>query len=234
MERDFREDSEKMIRLTRKAAECGDPEAQYRLAQFHEDGIRVERDVEQAIFWYRKAAWQDYGPAVEKCRELGVDLDVPMMDREAIRQYLQCRIYPLGYLERYKYTVICTSYEGKWILSKHRKRNTWETQGGHIESGETPPACAKRELFEESGIQDADLYPVCDYWGFDLQSCSNGVVFLAVVHTLGQLPQSEMKEIGIFETLPFELTYPQTSPRLYAEAEKLLKEIFKEQAEKIK
>jgi len=31
-----------------------------------------------------------------------------------------------------------------------------------------------------------------------------------------------MKEIGIFDTLPAELTYPQVSPRLYEEAEKLL------------
>lgn len=61
---------------------------------------------------------------------------------------------------------------------------------------------AKRELFEESGIKDADICPVCDYWGFDSQSCSNGMVFLAVVHTLGELPESEMKETRIFDTLP--------------------------------
>ena len=55
-----------------------------------------------------------------------------------------------------------------------------------------------------------------------MQSCSNGMVFLAVVHSLGELPESEMKEIKIFDTLPAELTYPQTSPKLYAEAEKVL------------
>ncbi len=114
---------------------------------------------------------------------------------------------------------------GKWILSKHKKRSTWETQGGHIEDGETPLECAKRELFEESGIKDADIYPVCDYWGFNCQSCSNGMVFLAVVHSLGELPESEMKETKIFDTLPTELTYPQTSPKLYAEAEKVLRKL---------
>ncbi len=149
--------------------------------------------------------------------------DTQTLDRETIRKDLQCKIYPLGYLERYKYTVICTSYNGKWILSRHKKRNTWETQGGHIEDGETPLECAKRELFEESGIRDADIYPVCDYWGFNSQACSNGMVFLAVVHTLGTLPESEMKEIRVFDALPEELTYPHTSPKLYAEAEKLLK-----------
>jgi len=44
--------------------------------------------------------------------------------------------------------------KGKWILSKHKKRDTWETQGGHIEDGETPLEATKRELFEESEIRD--------------------------------------------------------------------------------
>ncbi len=145
------------------------------------------------------------------------------MDKEKIREELQCRVLPLNTLETYKYTVICTSYEGKWVLSKHKKRNTWETQGGHIEDGETPIECAKRELFEESGIKDADIYPVCDYVGYNSQSSANGMVFLAVVHSLGELPESEIKEIKLFDTLPADLTYPQTSPKLYAEAEKALK-----------
>jgi len=218
-------DLEKAVYWTRRAADHGDRDGQYNLARFFEDAIGVERDMEQAIFWYRKAALQDHKLAIEKCKELGIDLNAPTIDREAIRKELKCRVYPLGHLERYKYTVICTSYQGKWILSKHKKRSTWETQGGHIEEGETPLECAKRELFEESGIKDADIYPVCDYWGFNRQACSNGMVFLAVVHSLGELPESEMKEIKIFDTLPANLTYPQTSPKLYAEAEKMLRKV---------
>jgi len=181
-----------------------------------------KKDVEQAIFWYRKAALQNHDLAIRKCIEFGVNLQAPLIDRETIRKELRCRIYPLGYLERYKFTVICTYYQGRWILSRHKKRSTWETQGGHIEAGETPLECARRELFEESGIRDADIYPVCDYWGFNAHACSNGMVFLAVVHSLGQLPDSEMKEIGLFDSLPDNLTYPFVSPKLYAEAAKLL------------
>lgn len=214
------------VHLARRAAEHGSPDGQYNLARFCEKGIGPERDLEQAIFWYRKAALQDHDLALEKCKELGVDLNAPTIDHETIRKELQCRIYPLGYLERYKYTVICANYNGRWILSRHKKRDTWETQGGHIEEGETPLECAKRELFEESGIKDADLYPVCDYWGFNHQACSNGMVFLAVVHSLGKLPESEMQETKMFDMLPAELTYPQTSPKLYAEAEKMLREIM--------
>ncbi len=216
-------DLTKAVYWTRRAADHGDRDGQCNLAWFHEDGIGVEQDMEQAVFWYRKAALQDHELALQKCRDLGINLDAPAIDREAIRKELRCRIHPLGYLERYKYTVICTWYEGKWLLSRHRKRSTWETQGGHIEDGETPLACARRELFEESGITDAELYPVCDYWGFNAQACSNGVVFLAVVRALGELPDSEMKEIRLFDALPPDLTYPHTSPRLYAEAEKLLR-----------
>ena len=149
------------------------------------------------------------------------------MEKDSIRKELQCKIYPLHSLSHYKYVVVCSSYQGKWILSKHRERDTWETQGGHVESGETPLECAKRELFEESGILDADLYPICDYVGYNSKSSANGVVFLAIVHSLGDLPQSEMSDIHIFDTLPKNLTYPLTSPVLYGEAEKLLKKLSK-------
>ena len=71
----------------------------------------------------------------------------------------------------------------------------------------------------------ADVYPVCDYWGFNPFRCSNGIVFLAVVHSIGELPESEMQEIGMFDELPENLTYPQTSPVLYRIAEKLLKSL---------
>ena len=148
-----------------------------------------------------------------------------MQEPEDIRKELRCKVFPLNTLGKYKYTVICSRYRGKWILSRHRNRDTWETQGGHIEPGEIPLEAAKRELYEESGIRDADVYPVCDYWGFNPYRCSNGMVFLAVVRSIGELPESEMREIGIFEEMPENLTYPQTSPVLYKEAEKLLKSL---------
>jgi len=204
------------------AADHGDRDGQCNLAWFYEEAVGVGQDMEQASFWYRKAALQEHNLAIKKCSELNISLDAPAIDREGNRKELKCRIFPLGTLERYKYTVICTAYQGGWILSRHNARSTWETQGGHIETGETPLACARRELFEESGISDADIYPVCDYWGFNDHTCSNGMVFLAVVHSLGELPKSEMKEIKRFEVLPDQLTYPLTSPKLFAEAAKVL------------
>ena len=220
-------DLAKAVWWTRRAADHGDRDGQYNLAWFYEDGIGVERDMEQAAFWYRQAALQDHDLAIDKCKEFGLSLDDAITDREGLRKVLKCRVFPLNYLPSYKYTVICANYKGKWILSRHKKRDTWETQGGHIEPGETPLEAAKRELFEESGIRDADVYPVCDYWGFNPFRCSNGMVFLAVVHSVGELPESEMQEIGMFEELPENLTYPQTSPVLYREAEKLLRSLVR-------
>ncbi len=176
-------DLEKAVYWTRRAAHHGDRDGQYNLAWFYEDATGVERDMEQAVFWYRKAALQGHDLAMEKCRELGIEPHASAVDPKPLRRDLRCRVYPLGSLVQYKYTVVCTWYQGKWLLSRHRDRSTWETQGGHIEEGETPLECAKRELFEESGIRDARIYPVCDYWGFNSLDCSNGMVFLAVVRS---------------------------------------------------
>ena len=133
---------------------------------------------------------------------------------------LQCTLHPLGTLKTYKYVVVCSLYEGKWLLSRHKKRDTWETQGGHIEPGETPLQAAQRELYEESGVRDAEIYPVCDYYGYDSLSHANGMVFLADIHHLGILPESEMKETQLFEKLPEHLTYPNVTPKLIEEADK--------------
>jgi 8-oxo-dGTP diphosphatase len=146
------------------------------------------------------------------------------MDDRKKRQSLRCLVYPLGTLKEYKYVVVCTRYEGQWLLSRHKKRDTWETQGGHIEQGETPLDAAQRELYEESGVSDAEIIPVCDYYGYDDKGHSNGVVFLAKVHSLGTLPESEMERVQAFAQLPENLTYPSVTPVLMAEALKCEKE----------
>ncbi|MBQ7337642.1 MAG: NUDIX domain-containing protein [Clostridia bacterium] len=136
------------------------------------------------------------------------------MDDKQKHNGLQCHIYPYMTLDTYKYVVVCSRFEGKWLLSRHKKRDTWETQGGHIERGETPMAAAQRELYEESGITDAVLYPICDYCGYDDTGHANGVVFLADVKSIGRLPESEMERVQLFDVLPDTLTYPGVTPVL--------------------
>ena len=57
-----------------------------------------------------------------------------------------CKVYGLDYLGDYKYVVVLSEHTGKIVLSRHKERDTWETQGGHIEQGETPLEAAKIAL----------------------------------------------------------------------------------------
>ena len=51
--------------LVRKAAEQGDPEAQYRLGEWYRLGVDMKSDPEQAEFWHQRAAAQGYKPSKE-------------------------------------------------------------------------------------------------------------------------------------------------------------------------
>lgn len=133
---------------------------------------------------------------------------------------MACEIHPLGSLREYKYVVTLSFSEGKIVLSRHRERTTWETQGGHVEPGETPLSAARRELWEESGALDYTLTPLCDYRcpSRGPASWANGQVFVAQVRAFGPLPDHEMAEIRAFDTLPDNLTYPAITPCLFAQA----------------
>lgn len=127
------------------------------------------------------------------------------------------KTYEIGFLKQYKYVVILSTCCGKIMLSRHKQRKTWETQGGHVEPGETPLQAAKRELYEESGAVDYDIRALCDYWAGDeiTGEGATGMVFHAEIHALGPMPQSEMEEVRMFDTLPENLTYPQITPELF-------------------
>lgn len=101
-------------------------------------------------------------------------------------------------------------YNGKILLSRYKDRPTWETQGGHIEENEAPLETAKRELFEKSGALECSIALVCDYWSGteDMSHDTNGMVFKALINTLGKIPESEMAEVRQFDALPDNLTYP--------------------------
>lgn len=126
-----------------------------------------------------------------------------------------CKTHELNCLKNYKYVVIIAKYHGKWILCKHKKRDTWETAGGHIELGETPIDAAKRELFEETGAVSFDIKPIFDYWAADEASEANGMVFYAEIKELKDLPESEMEKVECFEMLPPNLTYKDITPKLF-------------------
>ena len=128
---------------------------------------------------------------------------------------MTCKTYETGTLKEYKYVVILSEYQGKILLSQHKNRTTWETQGGHIEPGETPMEAARRELYEESGALEYEIAPLCDYWAGDPEDWANGMVFRAVISKLGPLPESEMARVQTFDSLPENVTYPAITPVLF-------------------
>ncbi len=135
---------------------------------------------------------------------------------------LHCEIHPFGSLSPLRFVVVCSFYQGKMLLSFHSGHKSWETQGGHIEQGETPEEAARRELYEESGVKDAEMISVCDYFAYDSEGSSNGRVYAALIHQLGRLPDNEMSRIQAFDVFPDNLTYPSVTPVLFQEAKNVV------------
>ena len=135
-----------------------------------------------------------------------------------------CKTYPFGSLPDPKYVVILSKFDGKLLLSRHKERTTFETQGGHIEAGETVWKAAMRELYEESGAMQYRIYALCDYRAGTKTSYGDGSVFVAEIDTMLPLPESEMAEVKTFDTLPSndELTYPWITPTLFKAAKDML------------
>lgn len=135
---------------------------------------------------------------------------------------MACKAYRLGSLPSYKYVVVISVYRGMLMLSKHNFRLAWETQGGHIEEGETPLEAAKRELYEESGAVEFTIKPIFDYRSGDDKAYADGQVFFAEIERLEPIPEgSEMRDVGFFDRLPKHLTYRDITPVLIETANRL-------------
>lgn len=119
-----------------------------------------------------------------------------------------------------KYVIIISRSQGKWVLCKHKERDTYEFPAGHIEDGESILEAAKRELYEETG---AINYTIRQMFAFTSNQVNNGrcqpdgyfsVVYYSEITEFSRLPDFEMEKIELFDELPDNLTYSNVHPKL--------------------
>ena len=124
--------------------------------------------------------------------------------------------YPVGAVEdsRLLYAVIAARFQDKWVLVRNRDRDTWEVPAGHHEKGESIDRAAERELFEETGAVEYDMTPINVYSVNDGEKEAFGQLFFAQIGRLGELPDFEIAEVGLFDAFPDRLTYPLVQPYL--------------------
>ncbi|WP_313134605.1 NUDIX hydrolase [Anaerocolumna sp.] len=122
-----------------------------------------------------------------------------------------------------KFAVIVSKSDGKWVFCKHRERTTYECPGGHRELNEDIVTTARRELYEETGAVTYTLEEVCVYSFFDGITESFGMLFYADITEFGQLPESEIERVELFEQLPDKWTYPNIQPMLLGKIESFIK-----------
>jgi len=89
-------------------------------------------------------------------------IDLFNADKKTDRDNMRVTTAELNALKAYRYTVIFARYNGKWLYCRHKERDVFETAGGGIEPGETPPEGAARELIEETGAIKFDIRPAFD------------------------------------------------------------------------
>ncbi len=120
--------------------------------------------------------------------------------------------------ELIKYAVIASRYKDKWVFCKHKDRSTFEIPGGHREQGETAAAAAMRELMEETGAVDFNIYPVCVYSVIDDNGAESfGMLYYAEILEFEKELKFEIESIHFVGGFPDKWTYPHIQPKLMEE-----------------
>lgn len=119
-----------------------------------------------------------------------------------------------------KFAIIISKFHGKWVLCKHKERNTYEFPGGHRNESEDILTTAKRELYEETGAVEYLMQPICVYSIIGNEGIIDnkdeifGMLYYADISKFAEMPNHEMEKIELFHTLPDNWTYPGVYPIL--------------------
>ena len=129
---------------------------------------------------------------------------------------LEVRFHPDAEDSLLKFAVIVSKTDGKWVFCKHRERSTYEVPGGHRELGEPILETAKRELYEETGALEYEIWPVCAYSVAADGQETYGMLYYADIRTFEGELHGEIERIAVMEQLPENWTYPLIQPKLIA------------------
>jgi len=119
-----------------------------------------------------------------------------------------------------KYAVVISKSNGKWVLCRHRERDTYEAPGGHREPGEDILETAKRELWEETGAVKYDIKPICVYSVTTKNEVTEtgeetfGLLCYAEIEEFSGKLEHEIAEVVLMDELPDNWTYPLIQPKL--------------------
>lgn len=127
-----------------------------------------------------------------------------------------------------KFAVIISKSKGKWVLCKHKERDTYEVPGGHREAGENILDTAQRELKEETGAVEFAIEPLCVYSVTgktrvnETGEESFGLLCFAEITEFSGKLDSEMEQVVLMDELPTNWTYPLIQPKLIEEYQRRL------------
>lgn len=126
------------------------------------------------------------------------------------------KVVPFGAVpdSELEYSVVAARHLNKWVCVRLKGRGDWCFPGGSREAGETMEENARRELYEETGALDFNLYPLGLY-GVDHRHSNDGKdvreriswggLYGAEISSFGSIPEEfEIAERAYFDRFPLD------------------------------
>lgn len=126
------------------------------------------------------------------------------------------KVVPFGTIpdEELTYSVVAARHQNAWVCVRLKGRSDWCFPGGGREEGESMEENARRELFEETGALEYDMYPLGVYGVNHLLKTDSaekhdryswGGLYAAEIHRFGAIPEDfEIAERRYFRGFPLD------------------------------